>query len=143
MNSAAKRLLLTLLACWQGVALAAPQVSDAWIRWLPGDLPLAGYLTLHNPDARPHTLVAVHSPLFRRIEIHRSLAQSGVARMQAVARLELRPQGQVSFSPGGYHLMLFGRAQALRQGQTVELLLQFDDGYQLRAPFAVRPATAR
>ncbi len=139
----AARWLLSLLLLWQGAALAAPQVTQAWIRLLPGDLPLAGYMTLRNPESQSHTLVAVSSPQFKRIEIHRSLAQSGMARMQALPRLELKAHAQVRFSPGGYHLMLFGRTRPLRRGQTVELLLQFDDGYQLSVPFEVRAATAR
>lgn len=136
-------LVALLLSLWQAAPGAAPQVSQAWIRVLPGNLPLAGYLTVNNPDAQAVTLVAARSTAFHAIEMHRSSAQSGVARMQPVGRLVIAPGGQVALAPGGYHLMLFGRRHTLRVGASVTVTLQFADGYQLEVPFALRAATAR
>lgn len=143
-----RRLLYVLTALamllWQVQSLAGePTASQAWIRVLPGDLPLAGYLVLTNRGERTLTLVGVHSPAFRQIEIHQSLDQSGVARMMMVERVAIAPGGQLAFAPGGYHLMLFGRTRALQVGDEVPVTLEFADGEQLTVRFALRAATAR
>jgi copper(I)-binding protein len=40
-------------------------VRDAWVRWLPGNLPAAGYLTVANNTARQASPDLSHSPLYR------------------------------------------------------------------------------
>jgi hypothetical protein len=110
---------------------------------LPGDLPLAGYLVLTNPGERTRTLVGAHSPAFRDIEMHKSVDQSGVARMMMLERIAIAPGGQLAFGPGGYHLMLFDRTRVLQPGDEVPITLEFADGEQLTVRFALREATAR
>jgi len=143
-----KRLLYGLaglaMLLWQVQSLALELTSSqAWIRVLPGDLPLAGYVVLTNPGERTLTLVGAHSPAFSQIEMHRSVDQSGVARMMMVERVAIAPGGQLAFAPGGYHLMLFGRTRALQAGDEVPVTLEFADGEQLTVYFALREATAR
>jgi len=129
---------------WQVQSLAVePTTSQAWIRVLPGDLPLAGYLVLTNPGERTLTLVGAHSPAFREIEMHKSVDQSGVARMMMVKRVAIAPGGRLVFGPGGYHLMLFDRTRVLQAGDEVPITLEFADGERLTVPFALRAATAR
>lgn len=143
MTRVATALLLILLG-WQAPAAAAtPVVTQAWIRVLPGDLPLAGYLVLRNPTGETLTLTGARSPAFAAIEIHRSSSQSGVARMQRYERLDIPPHATVTFEPGGYHLMLFDRRHALQPGESLTLTLEFADGSSLPVPFALREAGAR
>jgi len=143
-----RRLLYALagvaMLLWQAQSLAVePAASQAWIRVLPGDLPLAGYLVLTNPGERTLTLVGAHSPAFSQIEMHRSADQSGVARMMRVEQVAIAPGGRLAFAPGGYHLMLFGRTRTLQAGDEVSITLEFADGERLTVPFALREATAR
>lgn len=46
--------------------------------------------------------------------------------MQPVPRLELAPDQQVTFEPGGYHVMLIGLTQDLNSGDTFILTLHFE-----------------
>jgi len=143
------RRLLYLLAglamqLWQVQSLAVePTASQAWIRVLPGDLPLAGYLVLTNPGERTLTLVGAHSSAFGQIEMHQSLDQSGVARMMRLEQVTIAPGGRLAFGPGGYHLMLFDRTRTLQAGDEVPITLEFADGERLTVHFALREATAR
>ena len=144
MKRLGQRLAGLAIVVWAAWSVAAPPVaSQAWIRVLPGDLPLAGYLLLSNPGQQSITLVGAHSPAVTQIEIHRGLEESGVARMMKVERATVPAHGRLAFSPGDYHLMLFGRAQPLQPGGEVVVTLEFADGSQLPVPLALREATAR
>lgn len=134
-------LLALLLLCSQTLA-ATPLAERAWIRLLPGDLPLAGYLVVRNPDDHRLVLTGAHSPAFGQIEMHQSSSESGVARMVRLQQLVIQPGGQLVFGPGGYHLMMFARTRLLQPGDQVPVTLEFDDGHSLELLFAVREATA-
>jgi copper(I)-binding protein len=47
-------------------------------------------------------------------------------------------RGEVSLRPGGLHLMLFGLAAPLAEGDTVQMTLTLDDGSTLDVRAAVR-----
>jgi copper(I)-binding protein len=131
-----------LLLCSQ-VPAAPPLADQAWIRVLPGDLPLAGYLVLRNPGDRSVTLTGAHSAAFGEIAMHQSRSESGVAGMLQLERIAIPPGSQLVFAPGGYHLMLFDRTRSLRPGDRVPVTLDFADGYQLQVMFVVREASAQ
>jgi copper(I)-binding protein len=142
MSRCAGTLTGLLLLCAQALA-AAPLAEQAWIRVLPGDLPLAGYLVLRNPGDHSVTLTGAHSAAFGEIGIHQSRSESGVAGMMQLKRIAIPPGGRLVLAPGGYHLMLFDRRQTLRPGDRIPVTLEFADGYQLQVVFVVREALAQ
>ena len=136
-------LLLLALSCGIAAAPAADTVpavtaADAWIRWLPGNLPAGGYLTLHNNGDRPQTLTAVSSPDYRAVTLHRTSVHDTVSTMQPVAQVAIPPHQSVSFAAGGYHLMLEQSTRSLQPGDRVSMTLHFADGAALTVPFEVR-----
>ena len=135
--------MLGLLLLPALVLAAPPLVEEAWIRLLPADLPMSGYLVLRNPGDRGLVLLGAHSPAFGSIEIHQSQSESGVARMARLERIAIAPHSRVVFAPGGTHLMMFERQRPLQPGDRVPVALEFEDGYQLQMSFAVREATAQ
>lgn len=143
-----KRFLLTLLlgvVCSVAAATStAPTISasGAWIRLLPADLPAAGYVTLHNATDRSRRLVRVTTDAFAGAMLHESVREGGSQSMHAVDGVDIPAHGNAELAPGGYHLMLMHAAAPLRIGQTVVLMLHFDDGSELPVAFEVRPANA-
>jgi hypothetical protein len=139
-----KRLLFSILLL--GVVMAAQAgppaaaVSDARIRWLPGDLPLAGYFVITSHASGPLQLVAAASPAFGHVMMHRSVHEGGVERMVHVDGVDIAPGQAVAFAPGGYHLMLMHRKQPLKVGDEVPITLQLSDGQTLEVPFRVEGA---
>ena len=115
----------------------AVSVSDARMRWLPGDLPMAGYfvVTSHAPGSL--RLLGAASPAFGNVMMHRSLEESGVTRMVHVDGVDLAPGQSVAFAPGSYHLMLMGRTQELHAGEEVPVTLRFNDDQTLVVNFRV------
>lgn len=142
-----RRLILFLAAfAWlapvpAGAASRVPvQVTEARIRWLPGDLPMAGYFVIRNTGERPLRLIGASSPAYRRIVLHRTVSYG---RMKPAKSFEIAPGWSVQFTPGGNHLMLMGRTRAMHPGDLVPITLHFAGGGALRVRFRVRGADLR
>jgi copper(I)-binding protein len=93
--------------------------------------PLAGsdigvvYMTVVSRKA--DALVGAESPSVERIEIHETVVDGAVGRMQRVERVELPGGEPVAFEPGGLHLMVIG-ARPLAPPATLDLTLSFASG---------------
>jgi len=116
-----------------------PTVDGAWIRQAPPVATVtAGYLTIHNPNEKPLVLEGADSPLFARVEFHRTRMDGGMAAMERQASVTIPPHGRVEFAPGGLHLMLFGPEKLLQVGEAVTINLRFEGGRNLPVSFSVR-----
>jgi copper(I)-binding protein len=136
-----KRVLFSVVMLGMAMVACAGQppvsVSDARIRWLPGDLPMAGYFVITSQASGPLRLVGAASPAFGGVMVHRSVEKDGMARMEHVDGVDLAPGQPVAFAPGGYHLMLMNRTRDLHTGEEVPVTLQFGDGQTLVVSFRV------
>lgn len=118
---------------------AGVSVRNAWIRETPpGMTVMAGYMLLRNNTSRLQVLVAASSPGFGSVMIHRTIVKDGVARMAHPTQIELAPDANFIFAPGGYHLMLMNPKQTLRAGDRAVIRLEFRDGLVLPVEFEVR-----
>lgn len=126
-------------------ALAAPQVTvtNAWIRALPGQLPVGGYFTLHNGTAKRLTLSGAASPACGMLMLHKSDTMNGMASMSDVATIDVQAGGTLRFSPGGLHLMCMAPKPEIKRGAEVIVTLQFQGGGKLPVRFAVRGANGK
>lgn len=134
-----------LLAAGAAAAAAPPvqaHVQGAWIRWLPANLPAAGYATLVNDGDAPLELTGASSPAYGMVMLHRSRLAEGDSTMEKVARLAVPAHARVELAPGGYHLMLMHATRAIQPGDTVPMTLHFAGGAELQADFSVLPANA-
>ena len=143
---------LAALALWIVTAGATPAssgtaakavdvaVRHARLRWLPGDLPLAGYFELTNTGQRSLRLVGAASPAFTRVTLHRSAQADGTQHMEHVSGVDVAPGKTLRFAPGGYHLMLMKRRRRLAVGDRVPVRLRFADGREANVDFTVRGA---
>ncbi len=129
-----------VLAGFMASAWAAQvEVVDAWVREAPPNAPMmAGYLTLRNPGREAVVLMDARSPQFKKVEIHRSSIENGMARMEKQQKVELPAGGEIRFHPGGYHLMLMYPVKRLRGGDRVRLELILDGGERLEVVAPVR-----
>ncbi|HWG75184.1 MAG TPA: copper chaperone PCu(A)C [Steroidobacteraceae bacterium] len=137
---AAPRLALAATAAH---AETGVRITQAWIRWLPANLPAGGYLTLVNDSARTVTLVAVQSTAYASVALHRTLTNGGTARMVPVAAIAVPAHSTLDFASLGYHLMLMQARQSVQPGQHLPLTLQFADGGTLQISAQVKPPSAQ
>lgn len=134
-----KFLLGLLLATLSVPGMAAElSVSHAWIRLLPGQLPLAGYARMVNRGKQPVTLIAASSPAFTAVQFHRSINRNGMDEMVHLKSLRIAAGQTLNFAPGGYHLMLMGRQHALQPGEEVAITFKYADGSHQTVHFVVK-----
>jgi copper(I)-binding protein len=126
-----------LLAAAGAQAAPAPiAASQAWTRPAAAGGNAAGYVTLVNHGG-PDLLIGAESPLAQRVELHTSSMTGGVMRMGAEAATPVPAHGQVSFAPGGRHLMFVGLKRPLRVGERAPATLRFKNGGRLKVEFVV------
>ena len=116
-------------------------IRDAWMLEAPPNARvIAGYMTIENKTSKSITLIGVSSEQFERIEVHRTEMRGDVMRMVPQEKLEIPAKGEVSLKPGSYHLMLIGPESVPKEGEVVNLELQFDNGYTKNINLTVRSA---
>ena len=98
----------------------------------------AGYLEIENHSAIPVSLLSISSPIFRKIEIHNSLEEDGLKKMQYIESINIPPSEKFNFSPGGYHLMLFDPIRDLQSGNSVPLLFKFTETIQIQVSAIIK-----
>ena len=118
---------------------AAVSTQNAWVRWLPNDLPAAGYVTLKNDGDQSVDLVDVSSDDYGMVMLHQTVSNGSTQKMVMVHKATVPAHGTLAIAPGGYHLMLEHAKHKIAPGDTVHVKLQFSDGTTLDAPFAVKP----
>jgi periplasmic copper chaperone A len=131
-------LSLSLTAAFAEDSANRVEATQAWIRWLPGDVPSGGYVTLKNNGSQPRTLVSATSAAYATISLHQTRENNGVSEMIAVTAVVIAAHGSVQFAPGGYHMMLEQPRHTLRPGDQVPIALAFSDGTSLQVSFEVR-----
>ena len=142
------RILIAIL-CFIPMLTEAGEIAieHAWIREAPpGMRVLAGYLTVHNRGDSAVRITEFASVHFKHIEMHQSVIQNGVARMQHQACLRVEPGQSQVLAPGGYHLMLFNPIKALKAGDTVSLSMHYTEkqnGQTQTFPVVVKKATGQ
>lgn len=102
-------------------------VSDAYIRGLPpGQTVTAAFMTVNNHQDKDCKLVGVTSPIASSAEIHEHSHKNGKMSMRRVNSLVVPAGGKVSLVPGGYHLMMFGLKNSLKEGEEHAVTLSFE-----------------
>jgi hypothetical protein len=118
-----------LLLVLPGSAIAELDIHDAWIKNLPPAVPVrAGYMTIRNTQANAVSIIAIRSDAFTSVEIHRTIAEDGMMRMEPVPTLIIEPDSSVQLAPGGLHLMMMNPTESTKPGDVLEIVIELDDG---------------
>lgn len=102
-------------------------VYNAWIRPTVQGQNGAVYFLLNNYSAEADELVAASSNITDSVEIHESSMVEGtdVMQMNQVFSVPLNGGSEVTFKPGGLHIMLVDVKREIKNGETVEITLHF------------------
>lgn len=104
----------------------------------PGSDTGVAYLSIQNNMKENLVLNYVHSPRTDVIEVHRHLYEDGLMKMREVKHLSIDPSQRLDFTPGGYHLMLFGIDERFIEGQEFDLTFEFENQPPLIVTATVR-----
>jgi copper(I)-binding protein len=106
------------------------KADGAWVRLPTAQVnPGAAYFTLHG-GSEAAMLQKVGAAFAVRTEMHESMAGNDhdMMTMAPIKDVAVPANGEVKFSPGGKHVMLFDVSPDLTPGQKVPLTLSFADG---------------
>ena len=105
-------------------------VRDPWVRQPPpGAMATGGFAILENPSPSDVVITSARSDAAQWVELHRTINQNGVARMQEQKTLQIPAGGRLVLKPGGYHLMMM-QPKKITAGDRIHISLRFADGTQ-------------
>lgn len=113
-------------------------VPSAWARPTAAGQTGAVYLTIENQTADPVRLESATADVAEQVELHRTVVEDGVARMEEVSALSIAPGETVRVEPLGLHLMLTNLHRDLEEGMTFPLSLTFSSGETIQVDVQVR-----
>ncbi len=126
-----------------GIEIYQPWVRSVAMKADSGDGAHSGTVTgafmlIKNTTSENDTLVSASTDMAAQVEIHETTMKDDVMSMAEVSGIDIPANGQVELKPGGYHIMLIGVKQALKEGQTVTLRLVFQNAGQVTVEAEVR-----
>lgn len=89
---------------------------------------LTAYMQLHNTSDKEQTVVAISSPQFERIEMHKTEIIDDIASMKPIELIRIPAQGMAELKSGGMHLMMYQPDARYTDGDCVELILKLGSG---------------
>jgi periplasmic copper chaperone A len=115
-------------------------ISNPWARASAGPAKTgAAYIgKISNHSQNSDRLISATSPAAKRVQVHNSIVENGIAKMRHVEALNLKPGQSVALKPGGYHIMMMGLNAPLRTGQSFPLTLIFEKAGKITLTVDVR-----
>lgn len=97
----------------------------------PSHSTTAAYLQIANLDKSPITITGFDSTKATRIELHEHIHADGMMKMREVDQITLAGMQTEVFKPMGYHLMVFGLADDVVAGQSVDFTATMASGERI------------
>lgn len=102
-------------------------IDHPWARPNLPNRPTAAYAEIHNAGETADRLVSASSPAFGRVEIHTTVKEGDVMKMQRVEGIEVPAGGMATLAPGGFHVMLFDASEQFAEGASFPLVFTFEN----------------
>ena len=114
------------MAC-ETVTIGDLTVEHAWSKATIGaGRPGVFYVGITNAGSADDALIGIATPAAGMPMLHETVVQDGIASMPHAMSIPV-PAGQsVQLSPGGYHGMLMGLTNALKEGDSFPVTLTFE-----------------
>ena len=82
-------------------------------------------MIVENHSGKDIALVSASTDICKVVELHKMETVNEMMRMKKVDQVVVPANGQAEFKPGGYHLMIIGLNRPLKEGEDIEVKLQF------------------
>jgi copper(I)-binding protein len=135
-----KRLIVALSIALGFMAPGSASMADssnitiqrAWARATPNGATVGVvYMTLVNKGMADDRLLSAMTPIAQKVQFHSATNENGVMQMRELSSITIHPGSLVSLKPGAMHMMMIGLKQALKEGQTFPLALDFEKAGQI------------
>lgn len=108
-------------------------VQSPWVREINvknAQYTAYAYMRFNNRSKQVKTIKKITSLEFKRVEIHKTVAESGIARMSLLYELKIPARGHINLAPGGLHLRLTQGKREFSEGDIIHFTLHFADKSQ-------------
>lgn len=121
----------------EDVQLGSLTLKDAWTRATPPKAKGGGaFVTITNNGTEDAKLLGASSEYAKRTEVHEMKVADGVMQMRHMADGLVIPAGEtLELKPGSYHVMFMGLKQPIKQGEVLNVTLQFDKAGDVELQF--------
>jgi copper(I)-binding protein len=132
-------------AAGQPAQIGDLSITQSWTRATPPRAHAAGgFVTIGNTGDTSDRLVAATSAIAGRVEIHEMRMDNGTMIMRPVdGGIEIPAGGETTLAPGGLHIMFMELKQGLVEGETIPVVLTFEQAGDVEVQFAVAAIGAR
>ncbi len=118
-------------------------VENGWTRATPpGAVNSATYVTVINAGDESRRIVAAYSNAVKEVQLHTVIDDNGLMKMRQVQEIEVPAGAAVELKSGGLHIMMLGVIEPLREGQSIDLELEFANGERVEFVSPVRKMAA-
>ena len=119
--------LLATSAFAQDAKVGTITIGHPWARATPGAVKnSAAFMEFDNKGAADK-LIGVSGDVAKDIQIHSMITEAGVMKMREITSLDIPANGKAELKPGGFHVMLIGLKDGLKEGATFPLKLKFEN----------------
>ena len=117
----------------------ALKITDPWISAAPPTVTVfAGYMTFTNEGPVDLRISEITSSRFESIEMHRTLIEQGIARMEEQTSLLIPGNQTLKLAPQSWHLMLINPTRPVTLGQQVQLTVVLENKQRIAVTATVR-----
>ena len=110
----------------QNAKVGAITIDHPWARATPGAVKnSAAFMSFDNKGAADK-LISVTGDVAKEIQIHSMITEAGVMKMREIKSLDIPANGKAELKPGGFHVMLIGIPDGLKEGTKFPLKLKFE-----------------
>lgn len=98
----------------------------------------AAFMSIKNSGDKKITLVSAKNDASAITELHTHGKKDGMMVMYKVPNIEIPAKGEALLKPMGLHIMLIGLNKQIKEGDTVNLELTFDNGENVKVAAPVK-----
>lgn len=133
--------IIFILSCGNSFAESSLTFKQAWIAEAPPvSKVLAAYMDIINDSDKTIIIASVESDDFDRIEIHRTINENNIAKMQHQKTLAIPASSSIKLEPGSYHMMLFNPKKKFQAGDVSKFTIHTKNDQQQNISVPVKKA---
>lgn len=124
-----KKLIFTLIMIIAQPVFAELQITGAKVQISSGEEATAGaFMTITNTGEKSVVLTDVSSDISYMTHFHDVVVNDGLVSMVSLEQITIPARGSVEFKMGGLHIMFMGMKGDLKEGDSVELVFELNNG---------------
>lgn len=108
------------------------EVSNAFAKATPPNVKnSAAFMDIKNNTDKPIKLIAANSNISKTTELHTHKHIEGMMQMIQVDDIEIPAKSEVNLKPGGLHVMFMNIFAPVKEGDKIDVTLEFDNGSKI------------